>query len=265
MIATWRAHWGAAGTFAWLTTQIGDQGVVTGASYVATPRDAQQVVVAGRYPGVSRTPAAGLVAAYDRGDYIDDPYGNVHSRFKGDIGRRMALLFRNLTGLGPTPLWDGPRASAVSSATDGSIALTWSLSSSGGGGGGVSMNGTQDCWECCDGTRALDVFQVRGGGRWRRPYPDALIEDPDLAILHIGQVSPTLPGPNFTAHQAWTNASWTYDAGTATVTLTPVAPPAPGLPWAVVRYGANMWPQCAWYSVAAGVPAMTFSDMPVKS
>jgi hypothetical protein len=66
MIATWQARWGATGPadFAWASTQLGDQGFggVSAAwpSYVGTPRDAQQVIFPGRYPGVSRTARAGL-------------------------------------------------------------------------------------------------------------------------------------------------------------------------------------------------------------
>ena len=206
MVATWRAHWGDLGAdFAWASTQLGDQGF-NGVSevwpaYVGTPRDAQQVITAGRYPGVSRTARAGLIAAYDRGDRVGNPYGSgdVHSRFKGELGRRMALLVANLTGeAGAAPAWDGPHASVVAQhAADGSLSLVWGP----GDAGAVYMSGTQDCWECCDGSRALDTFQL----------------------------SPTLAGPNGTHFQAWTNASWSFD-GVRTVTRTPQRHLRPGGP-----------------------------------
>jgi hypothetical protein len=243
MIATWRAYWGG-GTFPWLSTQLGDQGfspddggkTFSWPSYVGTPRDAQQVILPGRYPGVSRTVGGGLISSYDRGDRVANPFGvwDVHSRFKGELGRRMALVFRNVTGLiGAVPAgyvdWDGPRASAASVKPDGTVEFTWVATT------GVYANGTQDCWECCDGSRALDTFQL----------------------------SPTLAGPNGTkaGSQVWTNTSWSFDGVSGVVTLSPSQPPAPGRPWLVVRYAASLWPQCAWYSSSNDVPALSFSDL----
>ena len=251
MVSTWRAHWGGA-NFAWLTTQLGDQGFspddggkeFVWPSYVGTPRDAQQVIGPGRYPGVSRTAGGGIIASYDRGDRVENPFGvwDVHSRFKSDLGHRMALLFQNVTGLrrnASTPVdWDGPRATAAVLNADGSVSLTWSLLTTAGGGSGVYMNGTQDCWECCDGTRALDTFQ--------------------LASIAAG------PNGTNATRQVWTNATWEYD-GKSGVTLHSVTPPAPEKPWLVVRYAASLWPQCAWYSSSNFVPAMSFSDLVIDA
>jgi hypothetical protein len=81
MIATWRALWGQE--FPWVTTGLGDQGFspddggknVGFPSYVATPRDGQAAILAGRYPGVSRTARGGIVSAYDLGDRVGNPNG----------------------------------------------------------------------------------------------------------------------------------------------------------------------------------------------
>lgn len=252
MVATWRARWGGGASFAWLTTQLGDQGfspddggkAFAWPSYVGTPRDAQQVIAPGRYPGVSRTAGGGIIASYDRGDRVENPFGvwDVHSRFKGELGRRMALLFENVTGLrSPNASaaavdWDGPRAAHAALNPDGTVEVLWTTAHAGGSGGGVYSNGTQDCWECCDGSRALDTFQL----------------------------STTAAGANGTnsSRQAWVNASWSYD-GKLAVVLSPVQPPAPGTQWRVVRYAASLWPQCAWYSASNDVPAMSFSDLSV--
>ena len=170
-----------------------------------------------------------MITAYDRGDRVGNPYGSgdVHSRFKGEIGRRMALLVANVTGAS-TRQWDGPHAIASQKA-DGSIVLVWDSP--------VYVNGTQDCWECCDGSRALDTFQV----------------------------SPTLAGPNGTNsdHQMWTNVTWAYDEVASAVTLKPTSNPAPEKPWLVVRYAASLWPQCAWYRLENNVPARSFSDLEI--
>jgi hypothetical protein len=251
MVASWRAYWGGA-SFPWLTTQLGDQGfspddggkAFSWPSYVEAPRDAQQAILPGRYPGVSRTAGGGLISSYDRGDRVANPFGvwDVHSRFKGELGRRMALVFENATGLrsnatsGVPVDWDGPLPVSASQLANGSVALKWVSIATG---ASVYANGTQDCWECCDGSHALDTFQL----------------------------SPTLAGPNGTnaGRQAWTNASWTYDAASGVVTLSPMQPPAPGKPWLVVRYAASLWPQCAWYSASNDVPARSFSDLNVSA
>ena len=243
MIRSWRRYWGI-GDIPFLTTGLGDQGFspddggknVGFPSYVAVPRDGQGVVVPGRYPGISATPAAGIVSAYDVGDRVGNPNGvwDVHARFKGEIGRRMALVFSNVTGLGArggSIAWDGPvPASPAARAADGSITLAWT------GVGDVYMNGTQDCWECCDGGRALDTFQV----------------------------STVLPAGNMSRYGPWVNASWAVDVA-ATVVITPVKPAPAGLAWVAVRYAASLWPQCAWYARGNGVPARAFSDLAVTA
>ena len=243
MVSTWRKYWGDS-SLPWLTTQLGDQGFspddggksFTWPSYVGTPRDAQQAILPGRYAeGVSRTAAGGIISSYDCGDRVDNPFGvwDVHSRFKGELGRRMALVFQNVTGLTSNASaaadWDGPLAVAKMQ-VDGTVAVTWGTRS----GHGVYYNGTQDCWECCDGSRALDTFQL----------------------------STTLAGPNFTnsAAQEWVNTSWSFD-GERTVTLRPSQVPSPGKQWLVLRFAASLWPQCTWYSVSNRVPARSFSDM----
>jgi hypothetical protein len=146
----------------------------------------------------------------------------------------MARVFQNATGLTADPAyaldWDGPRPDgAASQLADGSVVLAWTA-----GAARVYLNGTQDCWECCDGTRALDTFQL--------------------------SVTPAGPNSTNATRQAWVNTSWVFD-GTATVTLQPAAPPPSGKQWQVVRYAASLWPQCAWYSASNDVPARSFSDL----
>lgn len=66
----------------------------------------------------------------------------MHSRFKGELGRRLALLVANLTGAaagGEAAARDGPHAT-VSQNADGSFSLLWDVA--------VTVNGTQDCREC---------------------------------------------------------------------------------------------------------------------
>ena len=241
MIATWRLLWGAP-TMPWLTTGLGDQGFspdeggknVGFPNYVATPRDAQASILAGRYPGVSRTSYGGLVSAYDVGDRVGNPNGvwDVHARFKAEVGRRMALVFRNITGLaGGSVDWDGPIAGPATSSADGVISFAWVAS---GGGGSVYSNWTQDSWEGCDGNIARDTFQV----------------------------STAYAGPNFTQYTSWSNTTFTF-AAPSTITLTPTKPAAPGKPYLVVRYAASLWPQCAFYSSSNNVPARAFSDLNV--
>ena len=243
MIATWRATWGAS--FPWITTGLGDQGFspddggknVGFPAYVATPRDGQAAILPGRYgAGVSRTANAGLISTYDLGDRVDNPNGvwDVHTRWKAEQGRRVALVFRNLTRLG-VPAggvvdWDGPVVHGPATlAADGTVVFAFS--------GTVYMNGTHDAWEGCDGTRARDTFQVAG--------------------FHAGA--------NFTRSGAWVNTTFAFDAPTATVTLTPVAPAVPGKPWLTVRHAASLWPQCAFYSKTNDVPARAFSDLNVTA
>jgi hypothetical protein len=242
MIATWRQLWDAP-LLPWLTTGLGDQGFspdnggknVGFPTYVATPRDAQASILSGRYPGVSRTLNGGLVSAYDLGDRVGNPNGvwDVHSRFKAEVGRRMALVFRNVTGLGVpsggSVDWDGPVAGPATSSVDGIISFVWSASSL------VYSNWTQDSWEGCDGAVAQDTFQV----------------------------STAYAGPNFTKYTSWSNTTFTFDAPTKKITLTPVKPASPGNPYLVVRYAASLWPQCAFYSSSNDVPARAFSDLNV--
>ena len=243
MISAWRARWSSS--FPWLTTGLGDQGFspdnggknVGFPAYVATPRDAQAAILPGRYPGVSRTQDGGLVSAYDVGDRVGNPNGvwDVHARFKGEVGRRMALVFRNVTGLGVAPGtavdWDGPRAAPATGHADGTITFAWV------GAASVYSNWTQDSWEGCDGDTARDTFQV----------------------------STVYAGPNFTVSSAWTNTTFTFDAPSALITLTPTKPAAPGKPYVVVRYAASLWPQCAFYSASNHVPARAFSDLNVTA
>ena len=228
-----------------LTTGLGDQGFspddggknVGFPSYVATPRDGQAAILPGRYAGVSRTPLGGLVSAYDLGDRVGNPNGvwDVHARFKGEVGRRMALAFRNATRLGAPADgsavdWNGPTVAAATLLRDNAtIALTWRAA------GRVYANWTQDAWEGCDGTRAQDVFQVAA---WAA-------------------------GGNFTRGGAWVNATWEWDEAAATVELTPVSAAPEGQRWLTVRYAASLWPQCAFYSASNRVPALAFSDQPI--
>ena len=245
MVQSWRARWGI-GDFAWLTTGLGDQGFspddggknVGFPSYVSVPRDGQQAVLLGRYAGVSRTPRAGIVSAYDRGDRVGNPNGvwDVHARFKFDVGRRMALALQNATGLGVAAGgsvdWDGPQPVAPARRqSDGTVAVAWAAA----GGKGLYMNGTTDCWECCDGTRALDTFQVAA----------------------------TLPVGNMSHYGPWVNTSWEFDAASASVVLTPVQAAPAGKAWLAVRFAASLWPQCTWYSHSNDVPARPFSDLAV--
>jgi sialate O-acetylesterase len=276
MIAAWRERWGS-GDVPFLATQLGDQGY-SWPSYVESPRDGQLAIFPGRYgAGVSRTPNAGIVSAYDQGDRFGNPFGvfNVHSRYKEEIGRRMALLLATVANLtassssaataaraapssssseaaagaapsssssssssSPFPWssvdWDGPRPLSADAINSGaSVVVTFGTAS----GKGVFLNGTRDCWECCNGTAALDTFQ--------------------LAYLPAAA--------NFTnsSRQEWTNTTWTWDASTARLTLTPTVPAHQGRPWVVVRYAASLWPQCAVYSASNNVPALSFSDLSV--
>lgn len=250
MVATWRARWGI-GDFPWLTTGLGDQGFSpdnggknTGwPSYVSTPRDGQMSILPGRYPGVSRTVGGGIVSAYDKGDRVGNPNGvwDVHSRFKSEVGRRMALVWMNATGMGvngtagPT-FWNGPvPAGNATLHADGTITLTW-VSDSMPGPAGVWHNGTQDCWECCDGALAQDTFRV----------------------------STELYAANETNWPSFVNTTWSYDAATATVTITPVSQPKAGQTWVSVQHNPSLWPQCAWYSTANNVPALPFSDLGIS-
>jgi len=242
MVRTWRARWGI-GDFAWLTTGLGDQGFspddggknVGFPTYVATPRDGQAAILPGRYPGVSRTARGGLVSAYDLGDRVGNPNGvwDVHARFKGEVGRRMALAVRNATGLG-VPRgggvdWDGPTPGPAALGAGGAVTFAWRAR------GRVYANATQDAWEGCDGAAARDVFQVAAFAA----------------------------GANFTRAGAWVNATFAFDGATGAVVLTPAAPAAPGKPWLAVRYAASLWPQCAFYSASNGVPARAFSDLAI--
>lgn len=241
MIASWRARWGI-GAVPFLSTGLGDQGFspddggksFSFPSYVATPRDAQAAILPGRYArGVSRTERGGLVSAYDVGDRVANPFGvwDVHSRFKGEVGRRMALALQNATGLGTGGAavdWDGPRVASATARADGTIALVWAAD----GGTGIYANGTQDCWECCDGSLAADTFQL----------------------------TTTYAGPNMTHGGDWVNTTFVWDAASATIVLTPTLAAAPGKPYAVVRYAPSLWPQCALYSASNDVPALAFSD-----
>lgn len=239
MIQSWRARWGV-GDFPWMTTGLGDQGfspddggkTVGWPSYVATPRDAQAVVLPGRYAGVSRTVRSGIASAFDLGDRVGNPNGvwDVHARFKSEVGRRAALVLRNLTGLGGGATdWDGPvvAGNIASLRADGTIAFAWT--------GRVYTNSTQDAWEGCEGAIARDTFQVAAFSA----------------------------GANFTRSGEWVNSTFAFEPSTATVTLTPVKPSAPGHPWLVVRYAASLWPQCAFYSASNHVPARAFSDLSV--
>jgi len=241
MVAAWRARWGFE--FPFLATQLGDQGFEAGhsgfpwPSYVNFPRDAQLALVPGRYPaGISRTRASGLVSAYDQGDREDNQFGvwSVHSRYKQEVARRMALVLAQATGLRPEADWRGPYPSASAAlGADGRITIVWATAS----GGGLYVNDTRDCWECCDGARALDTFQVT----WLR--------------TDANQTNAT--------SQTWSNTSFVVDAVAGTVVLTPVVPARPGRPYVVVRYAASLWPQCALYSTSNRVPAFSFSDLDI--
>jgi hypothetical protein len=244
MVAAWRARWGI-GDFPWLTTGLGDQGFspdqggknVGFPAYVATPRDGQAAILPGRYPGVSRTPLGGLVSAYDLGDRVGNPNGgwDVHARFKGEVGRRMALALSNATRLGApadgSPVdWNGPTVASARLLPGGAtIALVWQAPA------GVYANWTQDAWEGCDGAVAKDVFQVAS---WTA-------------------------GANFSRSGAWVNTTWQWEEASATVLLTPVSADPRGQPWLVVRYAASLWPQCAFYSHSNAVPALAFSDQAI--
>jgi hypothetical protein len=207
------------GKFPFVATQLGDQNAgATSAfpAYVNSCRDAQLSIVGSN----GRTINGGLVSAYDQGDRVLNPFGtnDVHSRYKQELGRRAALLLAAMlqsspvstvrpvvatsaSGLAPAigaaakVDWSGPTpTSATLSSTDGSITLKW-----GGATAGIFVNGTRDCWECCDGTKALDVFQVAGA----------------------------YPGVNQSNryHQLWTNTTFSWSIPSATVSvLRPLLP-----------------------------------------
>lgn len=99
---------------------------------------------------------------------------------------------------------------------------------------GLYINGTRDCWECCTAA-AHDVFQVST------------------------MATPPSGAPPW--QQQWVNTTFVFNAAASTVTLTPVNRSA--TPYAVVRYGASLWPQCAIYSAANQVPAFTFSNLSI--
>lgn len=174
-----------------------------------------------------------------------NPFGvwDVHSRFKQEVGRRMALVVQNLTGLnGGVADWEGPvpaAATMVDTSSNGTIMIVWDTPTALApvATPSVYINGTQDCWECCDGSKSLDSFQVS----WY------------------------VPGTNFTnaTKQGWVNCSFVYDPKFGTITLTPIEAPQPKRPYAVVRYAASMWPQCAVYSRSNDVPAYSFSDLEI--
>ena len=271
MIAAWRKHWGI-GNFPFLATQLGDQGGRWPA-YVGAPRDAQLSIT----PGRGRTVNGGLVSAYDQGDHCGggncpgqacvwrqhsgntctngkcctNPFGffGVHSRFKQEIGRRMALVVTHACNLSAAPVdWNGPSPTGATMADGGATikvhwATTTTPAAAAAGGGAAARQGrakvvakpTRDCWECCDTTKARDVFQVC----WQ----------------HDGQAS----------EQAWTNASWVYDEPSQVVTLVPATPAPRGHPYVLVRYAASLWPQCAFYSSSNNVPAFSFSDLTITN
>eukprot|EP00040_Diaphanoeca_grandis_P016766 m.86911 g.86911 ORF g.86911 m.86911 type:complete len:600 (-) comp26016_c0_seq2:35-1834(-) len=247
MIVAWRTHWNI-GNFSFMATQLGDQEAgPTDAfpAYIAAPRDAQLSIL----PGKGRTVNGGLVAAYDQGDRVDNPFGtyNVHSRFKQEIGRRMALVLANSFGLvnhtAPPVDWSGP-VPTHAIARNGAIEIGWSVptthANDDGGGGDmrVLVNGTRDCWECCDGARALDTFQVAS----------------------------VFPGVNQSnhRHQVWVNTTFAFDSQSQTVTITPTLVAPTDTPYVVVRYAASLWPQCAIYSASNNVPALTFSNFNIS-
>ena len=268
MIASWRKHWGI-GDFPFLATQIGDQGG-SWPAYVGAPRDAQLSIL----PGMGRTVNGGLVSAYDQGDHCGggncpdqtcvwrqhtgntcsdgkcctNPFGffGVHSRFKQEIGRRMALVVRHACNLSASPVdWNGPSPTGATTADGGaSIKVHWTTTAApagaaaGTGPVNVVAKPTRDCWECCDTTKAHDVFQVT-------------TNFPQTDGQERGQV--------------WTNVSWAYDAPSQIVTLAPLSPAPRGHPYVRVRYAASLWPQCAFYSSSNNVPAFSFSDLGIAN
>jgi hypothetical protein len=263
MIAAWRARWGI-GDFPFLATQIGDQGG-RWPSYVASTRDAQLSIT----PGKGRTVNGGLVSAYDQGDHCGggncpgqtcvwrqhsgnncsngkcctNPFGffGVHSRFKQEIGRRMALMVAHTCNLSTVAVdWSGPTPLGAATRDKGAtVQISWqtTAATTAGGAASVYMKPTRDCWECCGGG-ARDVFQVGT----RRPLPDG--------------------NERF---QTWTNASFDFDVASSVVTIKPVAPAPAGEPYVVVRYAASLWPQCAFHSSSNDVPAFSFSDLNISA
>jgi hypothetical protein len=268
MIAASRRRWGID-DLPFLATQLGDQGGVW-PSYVGSTRDAQLSIS----PGKGRTTNAAVVSAYDQGDHCGgchpcvwrqhsgnncshgkcctNPFGffGVHSRFKQEIGRRMALAVRHMANLSTRPVdWNGPTpVTASTSDGGGTIRLSWQAPTAPPqtGQGTVAMRPTRDCWECCDPSPAAvhqankDLFQVTT----RYPRPDGNERD-----------------------QVWTNATWVYDAVVQTVTIKPIiSAPHRELsePYVLVRYAASLWPQCAFHSVSNDVPAFSFSDLKIS-
>jgi hypothetical protein len=184
-----------------------------------------------------------------KGKCCTNPFGffGVHSRFKQEIGRRMALLVTHACNLSASPVdWSGPSPVGAATTEDAgaSIKIRWGATTAdaaaaGGAVAKVVAKPTRDCWECCDTTKAHDVFQV----------------------------ATTFPRSNGQERgQMWHNASWAYDEASQIVTIKPTQPaPTVGQPYVLVRYAASLWPQCAFYSSSNGVPAFSFSDLKIAN
>jgi hypothetical protein len=193
-------------------------------------------------------------------------FGGVHSRFKQEIGRRMALVVEHVANLSSTSTpsskfdlrgetaaapWAGPRpVSAVFDATDGTYVVSFTTADGGNDGGSMYMHATRDCWECCDPARAKDVFQL-----------SATFAKPD----------------GNDRSEVWVNSTFSFDRGSGKVTLRPEVTKDPqgspageshtrqNSPFVVIRYAASLWPQCAIYSASNNVPAYSFSSLNVTT
>lgn len=229
LIESWRRAW-RIGDFAWLFVGLGPQeyNSTQWPSYISTPHDAQMSAL----PGHGSTDTSGIAVAYDLGDR-SSPYApaHVHTRNKTEIGRRLALMIQHVqwgvqypaggvpVSNGTVPLdWSGPWPASFISNGDGSYTLTFDTLT----GQGIVMQNTKDCWECCDGSRALDLFQALKPG----------------------------------SSNSWVNMSW-QGISANSIKLTPVTPGS----YTTLRYAPSLWPQCAVYSASNMVPANTFSAL----
>lgn len=155
LIAYWRQTWGQAAhgeSIPWIFVQLGNQLDDSmwkfWPAYIGAPRAAQ----ASALPGLGRTAHTGMAVAYDQGD-ITSPYApaHVHSRYKWEIGRRTALALQVVEG--GTGDLSGPVPTTLVDNKNGSYTLTWQT----GSGQGVTLAGTEGCWECC---AANDTFII---------------------------------------------------------------------------------------------------------
>lgn len=173
MVQAWRAMWGA---LPFLYTQISTW-TAGGNSVVSNFRLTQATIT-------NKTPNSAMITAADIGD-PDSPYGDIHPRYKMEVGRRLALAASTLIYGKPAdevpfagPMIESIHAVPPSSASDSSYSVSVTFTSTSCGPNGVHLQPAQVC-------PPASQAQVGGCG------PVELVYDGGLAVL----ASVTVTGP----------------------------------------------------------------------